>query len=708
MRRWVAFVLLVCSLAVVGLAPLPATAQAKPKPKVTLTLSETSTVAGNRVAFIGKVKALKPGSRVFLQEKRGAKWIQVGKGKTSPKRKYRITKRPAAGVRTYRVAVKATPRTRASHSKARTLTIYGTSTVRATASWGIPVEGTLTTLSGTVTAWTPGNRLVLQELVLGEWLPLRGVDISATGTFSVKVRPTSAWPTYRLSKPADTSSARANSVELHPRDSMNGALAIDGVPLSVPIAGAGPIARLTFAGELGDHISLGHSATAGAVVMALSDPDGIKMAHWGARENRLVLPKTGSYELNVYSVSATGSVNVVGAFTPITRVALNGPALPISQTVGSYVRFAATAGDLVHLGHPATCNTQMTKVGGDVEVDFFIQEPRPIWQIPTTGQYDVFVPLTCQAANVYAQTIVPTQGTPNTAGSNFNQSKPFQASALRFSLNAGTEYTLTPDPSKVDTSWVVKDPAGNNMGRSEVPNDPFSFVAANSGTYTAYAIPSEDKIGTYSADMCSARVVSFLGWGIPAAFDTGACDGRRVVVKLGSLSAGQVPGFSLTSNAGVDAETCRLRTSTTHLAVGSCIQASAATTTNHEFTFSENPANASATIVPWLVQQSAISIGGAQAATALTVPSQVAWLNFSGSANQAITVSAPSIVLDDPSANWQVTVRNTNGNVRLAAIGTAAGLGTGPISLVLPQTGTYRLTVTAGSPGTITTRVTSP
>lgn len=707
MRRWIVFVLLACSLGMVGIAAPPATAQAKLKPKVTMTLSETNTVAGNRVAFIGTVKKLPAGTRVFLQERRGTKWIQVGKGRTSPKKKFRITKRPAAGVRTYRVAVKKTPRTRASHSPARKVTIFGTSRVTATAVWGIPVEGTLTTISGSVSAWTPGNRLVLQELVLGDWLPLRGVDISSTGTYSVQLRPTSAWPTYRIVKPEDTSSARTASMELRPRASLTQALAINGVPVAVPIPGSGPIARFTFTGALGDHISLGHNASGGAVVMALSDPDGIKFAQWGAQENRLVLPKDGTYELNVYAVSAKTSVNVVGAFTPVTRVALNGPALAISQTVGSYVRFAATAGNIVHLGHPATCNTRMTKVGDDIEIPFLVQEPRPVWKIPTTGQYDVFVPLTCQAPTIYAQLLNPATGTPDVPGANFNQTKAFQATAIGFDLTEGTEYTLTPDPSMVDTEWVLQDPTGQNAGRSAAPNGSFTFVAGSSGTFTAYAIPVENKIGTVSADLCSTQTLD-AALRAPVSVNTGTCAGRRVAVKMTGLAAGAVPGYSISGNNGVNVDTCRLRASSTRTAVGSCIQAAVPTSGAYEFTFSGNPAGTNATITPWLVQQGTTTIGGAQNTTTLTIPNEVAWLNFPGTADQTITVSAPSVALDDGGASWQVTVRNVNGNVRLAAIGTAAGLTTGPVTLTLPQTGSYRLTVTASSPGTIKTKVTSP
>lgn len=707
MRRSLVFVLLICSLGLVGmLGPTsPAAAQARPKPAVTLKLSEKYTLAGNRVAFIGRVKSLRPGTQVFLQERVGRKWVAIGKGKTSPKHKFRIKKRPEAGVHTYRVRVKATPRTRPGHSRTRTVTVYGRSFVTATTKWATPVEGSLTTISGRVTAWTPGNKMVLQELIGGEWLPLRAVDISATGTFSTNVRPTTAWPTYRMVKPDDSSSAAAKSEEMHPRTSPTVALTLGGAPVPLAIPGPGPIGRVTFSGRAGDEVSIDHSASGGAVVIALDDPDGNKLAQWSAAENRLVLPQTGTYELAVYAVTATKSITVAAALTPVANLVLNGAAVPVSSTVGTFVRFYARAGEMVHLTHPATCNTRMTKAGNDTPIAPYIQAPRAIWQIPADAKYEVLVPAACKAGTVSGQILSPETGTVDTTGPNINQTQPFGAGSVRYTLTANTEYTLTPAAAKVDAQWVLQDPAGNNVGRSVGTNGPFTFVAPTTGSYTAYAIPVEAKVGTVSADLCSSQVVNATSWGVGTSINTGSCDGRRVLVRMATLSPGQVPGITFTANNGIVEDSCRLRASSTRASVGSCGQASPTTSGTYEFTFSGNPAGSTATVVPWLVKKSTTTVNAAAQDIVLNSPGQVAWIEFTANAGQTITASSPSVVLPAGST-WQVTVRRARDNYRLAAFGTTWT--TTSAQIPITESGTYRMTVTASSPGTVRTRVTNP
>lgn len=698
--RSLALVLLIGSLAVVAAPGSPALAAARSKMKIGLNLSETTAIQGERVAFSGKVKKAPAGTKIFLQERVGSRWVKVGKGKISTTHKYRITKRPLAGLRSYRTVIKKSRKVPGGFSKTRSLRIYAHSAIVATASFGVPTDGSRATITGRVTSYAPGVNLVLQQRSGTQWAALKSVPIGAGGYFETSLRPNTPWPTYRLVKPTDAVSGNATSASMSPRAITTRTLPQVPSPTLLPIPGPGPIARFKWVTTGPQSLSFRHgAAAAGQIVMALYDTSGTRIRTWGAKEERISVLAAGTYEVVVYADGATGSVNFVATPTPTQRLTINGPSVSVSAAVGTLLTFAATEGMIVHLGHPAKCNTHLSPVGG-IEVTPLVSEPREIWQIPATGEYEVFLPLDCEATSVFAEALDPIYAPIDGLGPYTAQARPFEATMQTIDLVGGAEMSLTPT-GWIDTEWVIKDAAGNNLARSGAAGDPFNFDVPATGSYTAFGIPVENDAGRMSADLCTTRTLDTTA-GTPVTLDSGNCEGRRVVVSL-PVGAGRVPNFAITNNLGLDPEICRLRNAARE-ALGECGTTAATTSGTYQLAFSRIPKMTSATVTPWLTSRTTTQIDGTEVTVNLTAASQGGWVDFQATAGDVIEVEATGVALAAP-ANWLVTVRRVDGNFRLDGFGTVDGRTATTVPIT--TTGLYRLAVGASTTGQITVRVKS-
>ena len=543
---------------------------------------------------------------------------------------------------------------------------------------------------------------------------------------------------------------------------VTGTITPNGSPVVVNITIPGQNARLTFGGTAGQKVSLATSASTLPNCSAdvfLLNPSGttLNQSGWcaGSGNGLLIdattLPTTGTYTvfLNPSGTSTGSTTFTLYTFVDITGTITPGGA-PVTVTTttpgqNALLTFSGTAGQKVSL---AGSNSTYPSCGGDV----FLVNPNGTtlnqsgWcvgagngllidatTLPTTGTYTVFFNpggMSTGSTTFTLYTFVDVTGTiaPGGAPVTVTTTIPGQNALLTFSGTAGQKVSLVGSNSaypncSADVSFLNPDGSTLNQSGWCIGGGNGLLIDATTlpttGTYTVFFNPGGMNTGSTTLTLYTFVDVTgpITAGGAPVTVTT-TTPGQNALLTF-SGTAGQkvsLTGSNSTyPNCSADVSFLKPDGSTLSQSAwcigsgnGLLIDATTLPTTG-AYTVFFNPGGmntGSTTLTLYNVVDvvGTITPNGASVPVSITTPGQNAYLTFSGTAGQLITVS----LTGNSISGVTVSLLNPDGTTATSSNSSAASFSLAQQTLA--TTGTYNVKVdpNGANTGSITVTVTSP
>jgi YD repeat-containing protein len=530
------------------------------------------------------------------------------------------------------------------------------------------------------------------------------------------------------------------------------AIGIDGPTVPLTIVKAGQNARLTFSGTAGQRITVGLSGitfgspcctpVGGLTVnkpdgTALVAPAGFMQAGYGSPT--LDLPVSGVYELIVDPALAfTGNVTVTLSSEVTGSITLNGSALPLSlPRVGQNARltFSGTAGQRISLGMTSVtigpvgwgsdvAGVSITKPDGTVLQSSFgfgqSGNGTPTQVLPVSGTYTIFVdPSGSFTGNVTLTLSEDLSPSISIGGSpvalNF---RPGQNAYLTFTGTAGQRVALGMSSVTLGpVGWgsgvggvTINNPDGTVLqpafGFTQSGNGTPTLVLPASGTYSIFVDPSSWFEGGVTLTLSEDLSTSISIGGSPVTLNLNRVGqngyvtfsgtaGQRVSLGMTSVTIGPVGWGSGVAGVTItkpDGTVLQSAFGFTQSGNGTPTQILPVTGTYTIFVDPNGSFTGSVTLTLSEDLSPPISIGGSPVALSFR-PGQNAYLTFSGTAGQRVSLGMSSVTLGP--VGWGsgvagVTINKPDGTVLQSAFGFTQS-GNGTPTQVLPVSGTYSI-----------------
>ncbi|MCX6395102.1 MAG: putative Ig domain-containing protein [Propionibacteriales bacterium] len=187
--RFVAAVL----AALLLVAGLQTAASAATTRSLTISASPAVGVAGTAVTFAGKITRSPRGTTVYIERKSGARWVRAGSTRTvntAGSYAVKLTRPKTVANYFYRATSPKKGTLKAAVSKTITVAALRRTLVSLSSSAAQTTAGSAVTLSGTVLPSVKGTTVTIQKKVGSSWSTVTTTTVTANGTFSKGVVPT--------------------------------------------------------------------------------------------------------------------------------------------------------------------------------------------------------------------------------------------------------------------------------------------------------------------------------------------------------------------------------------------------------------------------------------------------------------------------------------------------------------------------------------
>lgn len=528
---------------------------------------------------------------------------------------------------------------------------------------------------------------------------------------------------------------------------VDGGTLVAGTPETVAITLPGQIAEAEFTATAGQTVALNMNSITTTpankyVQLYVFDSSGTQVGTAnGTTSGTLNLPDLAA---DTYTVlvepgdAATGSVTVELANGLTGTLPADGTSQTFATTVANqngYFSFAATAGDDLSLGVTDVTVTGSSYVyvtvhrpsGAQMTYAVCYASSNPgclmkLRNLPETGDYEVRITAAAQAAN-YTLTLSPhvdggvlALDTPKTSA----VTSPGQIGEFEFSATAGQTATLnmrsiTTTPANKTVYFRVYNASGSQIGSAYgTTSATLNMDDLATGTYTVLVEPNNAATGSFTLELASGLTGTLPTDGTSQSFSTAVAgqhgyftfnattgDDLSLGVTGLTLSGGSIATIRVYRPSGPQVTYLNCYAS----ASPGCMLKLRNLPETGEYTVTVNPSSTVATADYTLTLSPHVD-GGTLAldtpkTVTISIPGQIAELDFTATAGQTVTLDMSSIVTTPSGEYVYVRVYNSAGS----QVNWAAGTASATLNLSSLAAGTYTVLVEPSEAATATLQI---